>query len=90
VAPNSKNAPAFGAEEAVCTAVTGGVEGDLALPVIAIALWHAAVPAAAVPEAAIDEDGEAGALEDEIRAAGEGLVATPARDAVGAKDGCEP
>ena len=57
------------------------------MPVIAVAPWHSAVPAAAVPEAAIHENGEAGSAEEEIGMAGQGLMAAPTGDAVGAKDG---
>ena len=45
------------------------------------------MPAAAVPEAAVNEDGKALAAKDEIGMAGHGLVPAPAGDAGGAEDG---
>jgi hypothetical protein len=45
------------------------------------------MPAAAVPKAAVNEDGEALAAEDEVGTAGQGLVPAPASDASGAEDG---
>lgn len=48
------------------------------------------MPAATVPETAVDKDGEAGAAENEIGFAGEVLVAPPAGDARSAENGNEP
>jgi hypothetical protein len=45
------------------------------------------MPRAAVPEAAVNEDGEALVPEEEIRTPGERLVAAPAGDAVRTQDG---
>jgi len=54
---------------------------------LAVALGHPAVPAAAVPEAAVNEYGQALTAEHEIRAAWQGLVPTPAGDPGGAENG---
>jgi hypothetical protein len=90
VAPNADNPPASAAKQPGYATVAGAVAGDFALPILAVSLGHAAVPAAAVPEAAVHEDGEAGAAEDEVGAAGERLVTTPASDAGGAQNGRQP
>jgi hypothetical protein len=42
-----------------------------------------------MPEAAVNEDGEAGSAEDEIRVAWDGLVPAPTGDVSSAEDGCE-
>ena len=49
--------------------------------------WKRGVRRTTVPEAAIHENGEAGSAEEEIGMAGQGLMAAPTGDAVGAKDG---
>jgi hypothetical protein len=62
------------------------IAGDFVLPILAVFLRHAAVPAAAVPKAPIHEDNYPLAPKDKVRAAGEWLVPAPASDAGGAKD----
>jgi hypothetical protein len=42
---------------------------------------------AAVPEASVNEDGKAFALKNEVGAAGNGLMTTPASDSVRAENG---
>jgi hypothetical protein len=48
------------------------------------------MPAAAVPETAVHEDGQTLAAEYEIGLAGKSLVPSPAGDAMGAKNGGQP
>ena len=87
MSPDAENSPALAAKQPGCATVTGSVTGDFVLPVFAVSPGHAAVPSAAMPEAAVHEDGEAGAAENEIRMAGNGLVPPPAGDAGCAKNG---
>jgi hypothetical protein len=65
----------------------GAVAGDFVLPILAVSTGHTAVPWAAVPEAAVNEDSQALTAENEVGAARERLVATPAGDAGGTQDG---
>lgn len=71
-------------------AVSGGIAGDFASPILAIGLWHPAVPAAAVPKTPINEDDETSMPKDKIGTARKRLVPTPAGNSVGAEDGREP
>ena len=87
MAPNAENPPPPDAKKAGNATVARPVAGDFVFPIFAVTMGHAAVPAAAVPEAAVHKDGEALAREDEVGAAWERLVPTPAGDAGGAQDG---
>ena len=58
VAPDAEDGPAAGAEVAGDEAVAGAVGGDLISPKGGVGLGRGGVERAAVPEAAIDEDGE--------------------------------
>ena len=88
--PHAKDMPTGPFEAAGGFTVVVDVPGDLALPIGAIVAWHAQMAGAAVPEAAVHEDGETFTAEGEIGLAGKGLVATPAGDAVGTENGGEP
>ena len=57
------------------------VAGDFGVPIFSVGGRQAAEGFAAVPEAAIDEDGEAVLREDEVGFAGDGRVAAPAFEA---------
>ncbi len=57
--PNPQDAPAAGAEGAGDEAVAGAVGGDLLPPEGGVGFRRRGVERAAVPAAAIDEDGEA-------------------------------
>ena len=59
VFPNPQHAPAEGAERAGDEAVAGSVAGNFFAPELGILLGLGGVERAAVPEAAVDEDGEA-------------------------------
>jgi hypothetical protein len=83
--PNAYNLPTFGAKKPDVLAVPCGSAADFGLPVLAVVMGHAAVPAAAVPETPINENCEAGSAEDKVRAPMERLVAAPAGDASAAE-----
>lgn len=89
VAPDAKNPPPTGAKKPRCATIAGTVAGDFAPPVFTVFLGHAAVPPASVPEAAINEDREALARENEVGVARERLVPPPASDARRAQYGCQ-
>ena len=57
VFPNPQHAPAEGAERAGDEAVAGSVAGNFFAPELGILLGLGGVERAAVPEAAVDEDG---------------------------------
>jgi hypothetical protein len=63
VAPDTQNAPTGLTEQAVGISVASSVAGDFAVPVFPIGLRHTAMVATAVPEAAINEDGQTLAAE---------------------------
>jgi hypothetical protein len=86
VLPYAENLPTARSEGAVGGNISRGVRSDFGAPVMQPTAWHPAVPAAAVPEAAVDKDGEALAGKDEVGVAWERLVAAPTGDAGGAKD----
>ena len=102
VAPDAEDGPAAGAEGAGDEAVAGAVGGDLFPPEGGVGLGRGGVERAAVPEAAVDEDGEPARAEDEVGSDAEFLQLQtftfplerssppPAGDAVGAKDRDEP
>jgi hypothetical protein len=87
VAPDTENSPPSPAEQAANATVAGAITGYFALPVFAVSKRNAAMPRAAVPEAAVNEDGQSLTPEDEVGTAGERLLAAPAGDAGGAQDG---
>jgi hypothetical protein len=87
--PNAQHSPTSRAQHPRCGSVSRAVSGDLALPILSVSLGHSAVPTAAMPKAAVHKDGEALLAENEIGLSGQRLLATPARDAVGAENGGE-
>lgn len=80
VLPDSEQAPAAPSEEKVHRAVPFLVCCNFRDPEVGAGFGHATVPAAAVPEAAVDKDGEARVAEDEIRAARDWLMPAPTGD----------
>jgi len=85
--PYSKDSPTEYSKNAAIEPVTCGVAGDFTFPIHVIILWHTAMPRATMPEAPINEDGHAFAAENEVGAAGNGLVAPPAGDPMSPQDG---
>jgi hypothetical protein len=90
MAPNAENPPASTAEQPVDLTVAGHVAGDFALPILPVSPGHAAVPRAAVPKAAVNEDSQALTPENEIGVAKERWVAAPASDSGGTQNGDQP
>ena len=98
VLPDPEDAPAHGAEGAGDAAVAGAVGGDLLAPKSGVLLGLRGMERAAMPEAAVDEDGEAVRAEDEVGHPAEGFFrrarsgpaergsSAPAREAVGAEE----
>lgn len=76
--PNAEDLPAFLAEENSRGAVAAHVPFDFGGPIFFVGGGHAAVFGTAVPETAVDEDGEALLWESEIGTAGNIRVAAPA------------
>src|SRR5829696_904503 len=66
VLPGAEHLPSVTCERAVDSTVSGDVASELRLPVRGVRPWRVAVVRAAVPEAAVDEDGEARAREDHV------------------------
>lgn len=64
--PQTQHAPAAGAELAGDEEVAGLVAGDLGPPEFRVLLGLGGVDRAAVPEAAVDEDGEFAGGENEV------------------------
>lgn len=67
VLPRADDMPAGGAESAVDAPITRGVAFELRAPIADVATGCIAVLRAAVPEAAINEDGDPPAREDDVR-----------------------
>ena len=86
--PDAEDAPAFFAEGVGYAPVAFSVGGELLFPEGAVAGGLVAVAGTVVPEAAIDEEGDAVGAEDEVGLAEDGDMATPAGDAVAAEEGC--
>jgi len=86
VLPDTKRPPTSLPELPVDFAVPPHVPGDLRTPVCAVVFWHPEMPTTTVPEAAVHEDRQAFAAEDEIGFASQRLVPPPARDPVGAEN----
>ena len=96
--PDAEDTPAEGAEGAGDEAVAGAVGGDLLPPEGGVRLRRRGVQRAAVPEATVDEDGEAVCPEDKVGFHAEGLQlqpfafppergsSAPAGEAVGAEE----
>jgi hypothetical protein len=84
--PHTKNAPTGLAQSAIGQAVSRSVSGDFVFPIRPIVVRHPKMPAAAVPEASVNEDSEAFAAKDEIRASWQRLVSPPASNPVCAEN----
>lgn len=70
--PDAEDGPAVFAEDAADFAVASLVAGDFGGPELPVLAGLGAVAGAAVPEAAIHEEGDTGAPEDEVGADFEG------------------
>ena len=64
--PHPDDAPFGNPERSGNPLVALAIPPDLGFPVGAVARWHPAVRRTPVPEAAVDEDGDAAAGEDDI------------------------
>src|SRR6187399_1754830 len=62
------------------------VPGELRTPIAQVTAWLPAVPGAAVPKAAVNEERNALPPENEVWSAGERLMAAPACDAAGTEN----
>jgi SAM-dependent methyltransferase len=85
VFPNANDAPALRAKGLSRRTIAANVAVDLAEPIFAIAGWHSTMFGAAVPETAIDENGQAPFWKNEIRAAQHSRMPSPTLDLSGAK-----
>jgi hypothetical protein len=81
VLPNAHDIPSGTPEFAGNRAVAGAIANDLCIPVSAIGSGAAVTARAAVPEAPIDEDGQAAPPENEIGLPGQLGMSSPAGDA---------
>jgi hypothetical protein len=90
VAPDAKNPPPHAAKKAGCATVAGAVASDFTIPIFAISSGHSAMPATAMPEAAVHEDSDAVTPEDKVRTTGQPIVSSPTIDAGGAQNGRQP
>ena len=81
MSPDPKDAPTGLFEHFISSPIPEHIAGDFVLPVPIVFRWQSTVPAAAVPEAAVNEYGQTLLAEDEIRVTGNGLVPAPAGDA---------
>jgi len=99
VLPEAQDAPAAGAESAGDKTVAGLVAGDLFSPELGVLLGLGGVERAAMPEAAVHEDGEFMSAKHKVRPhlklhlvrlKLERSSTPPAGDAERAKDGDEP
>ena len=66
VLPDAEDGPAAGAEGACDEAVAGAVGGDFLSPEGGVGLGPGGMERAAVPEAAVDENGEPACAKDEV------------------------
>jgi hypothetical protein len=80
VLPNSKNSPTALPQGGRYESIARLVVGYFGAPVGLLAGGHPAVDGAAVPKAAVNENGEPLPLEEEIRLAYQGTTSTPAGD----------
>ena len=87
MSPDPQDAPAGLAEKMAGQAVARGIAPNLAFPIFCMGLGHAAVPGAAVPEAAIHEDRQPCFAEAEVWTPREQLVPAPSRDMEALEDG---
>jgi hypothetical protein len=71
VAPNPQDPPTPSPKQLVCKTVARAVAGDFAPPILTVSLRHSAVPAAAMPETAVNKNGEALPAENEVGMAGD-------------------
>ena len=87
--PYTDDAPPAPAQENSHAAVAVFVSRDFRLPETSPGFGHSAVPAAAVPKATVNKNGDACVAKNEIGVAGKRLVPTPTCDAVRPEYGCQ-
>lgn len=90
VLPHAKNSPSFAPQDSSDFTVTCFGSGNFRNPEIHARFWHPTVPRAAVPEAAINKDGDAFIPEHKVRFSRKSLVAPPTLDAVPSENRDEP
>ena len=66
--PDPQHSPSLGLCHGVGFAVALGILCELRPPVVGMRCWNCSVLRTAVPEAAVDEDGESLTSEDDVRA----------------------
>ena len=82
--PQAEDAPPLFPQQGANDLISLPVVGYLRMPKCSARLGQSAMPAAAVPKAAVHKNGEALAAEDEIGAARKRLMPAPAFDTGGA------
>lgn len=85
--PDSQDKPTTTTKHDVHSSVSTAICIKLCLPELAIVDWYVRVLWAAVPETAVYEDCEPLFAEDKVWFAEDGLIPSPARDAVPSHDG---
>ena len=86
VFPQSQHNPPAVSQNAIHFSVSAFVALQFDQPIMPIAAWLASVLGAAMPEAAVHEQGEALLGKNEVRLAWQRAVPAPAFDSMGAKD----
>jgi hypothetical protein len=87
--PDTVDTPATTAQKGAYSFIPGAIAANFGLPVGTARLGHTAVPAAAMPETSVDENGEPGMSKNEIRPTWQSLISAPAGNSGGAKKGNE-
>jgi|SRR5579862_5239642 len=80
--PYPEDAPTVCREESVHLSVTKSIASQFLSPKVGVRGWHVSAFAAAMPEAAVNEDRHARFCEGKIWTTSEGKVAPPTPDAV--------
>ena len=80
--PYAKDPPTSTAKFAIHTAVTFAVTRTLGVPEFAVGFWASVTAGATVPEAAVNEEGEAVGAEKEVGLSENRLLATPAGNVI--------
>jgi len=84
--PNTQYPPTCLEQQSIGQTVSRNISSNFVLPIQSIIVWHPKMPAAAVPEAPVNEDSEAFTAKDKIRATWQRLVTPPACNMVGAEN----
>lgn len=78
MSPKPNDAPTCRLQSPVCSSVALYIARNFLPPIMTVIGGHAAVLRAAVPKTTIYKNGQTFGSEDKIRAAGKGLMSTPA------------